>query len=114
MRETCESREIDDRYIETDLKLRRFHGDGDANEENTSHGDRCVALPVQGATVRTTAHSPHLGPEIPSAMAVGCVAVMFSSSTHFLSSTTSIELLTNKQKWFSWLGALLAIGTFWG
>ena len=34
-----------------DLELGRFHGDGDVDEEDTSHGDGSVALPVLGLVV---------------------------------------------------------------
>ena len=73
-----------------DLELGGFHGDGDADEENASHGDGGVALPVLGAAVGPTAHAPHLAPEVPSMLAS-------SSSSHSRSTTQNGNLQSQIQ-----------------
>lgn len=69
-----------------DLEFSRFHGDGDADEEDAGHGDGSVALPVLGPAVGPTGHGPHLGPEIT------CISVMavVSSSAHVWLSLSSL------------------------
>nr|AFK44921.1 unknown [Lotus japonicus] len=53
--------------------------DGDANEEDTEHGDGGVTLPVLGTTVRATGHTPYLVPEI-AAVTVICWS---TTTSHF-------------------------------
>ena len=64
----------------TDLKLGGFHGDGDTNKEEAEHCNGSIALPVLGPTVRATAHTPNLVPEI----AMNLSMAMISSSAHCL------------------------------
>jgi hypothetical protein len=72
------------------LELGRFHSDRDANEDNADQSDGGVALPVHGATVGPTSHTPNLGPEIPGSMAVAGVSMSMASSSH-LSLSVSID-----------------------
>ncbi|CAL1385119.1 unnamed protein product [Linum trigynum] len=70
----------------TDLKLRRFHGDGNADEEDADHGDGSVAAPVLWAAIRATGHAPHLPPEI--AMSAFSSVPVLASSAHLSDNTT--------------------------
>lgn len=64
----------------TDLELSGFHGDGDTNEEDAEHCDGGVALPVLGATIRATRHTPNPTPEIPTYLSMPMS--MISSTSH--------------------------------
>jgi len=56
------------------LKLGGLHGDGDADEEDTEHGDGCVAAPVDGAAVGPSRHAPHLLAEVAAPVPAAMVA----------------------------------------
>lgn len=64
----------------SDLKLGGFHGDGNANENNSGHGECGIAFPVHGPAIRSASHGPDLGPEI--AGRIGMVVSVVSSSSH--------------------------------
>lgn len=80
--------------METDLELGRLHGDRNADEEDSEHGERRVALPVLGPTVGPTAHAPHLGPEVSSVGPMPISVRMFTSS-HARSPTLRSSLSRN-------------------
>ena len=69
-----------ERERERYLEFSGFHSDGDADEDNAEHGNGGVALPVLWATVRATAHTPDLVPEI--AVSVS-MAVIAAATSHF-------------------------------
>lgn len=65
--------------------------DGDADEENAEHGNGGVALPVLGATVRATCHTPYLVPDI------AAVPVICCSASHFCDLFENVTIETLNQ-----------------
>lgn len=63
-----------------DLKLGGLHGDGDADEEDTGHGDSGVAAPVLGPAVWATGHAPDLGTKV----SMGLPMSVISSTSHWI------------------------------
>lgn len=57
------------------------HGDGDTGENDSGHGEGSVALPVLGATIGSTRHTPNFGSEIPGVSRICVVSSVIS--THF-------------------------------
>nr|GLL38948.1 hypothetical protein DM860_008399 [Ipomoea trifida]GMD49676.1 hypothetical protein DM860_008399 [Ipomoea batatas]GMD55168.1 hypothetical protein DM860_008399 [Ipomoea batatas] len=68
---------------DSDLELGGFHGDGNANENDSCHGDGGIAFPVDGPAIRSAGHGPDLGPEVGGRIGV---VVSVVSSTHVVES----------------------------
>eukprot|EP00250_Pteridium_aquilinum_P002606 c12828_g1_i1 orf=348-761(+) len=64
------------------LELCRFHGDGDADEEDTGERDGRVAAPIARVAVPPSCHAPHIG-RVARVMPFGVVPPRMMITAHF-------------------------------
>ncbi|RAL40701.1 hypothetical protein DM860_008399 [Cuscuta australis] len=96
--------------LASDLELCGFDGNRNANEDDSSHGDGGIALPMHGPAVRSAGHGPDLGPEVTGR--IGVVVSVVSSSSHVLSAYRSKDGVWNAEFGMKWkLSAIYSFST---